>query len=85
MNRAWVFGRDEAEFIVDAFERDGAPQWMACAADVRKLFGMAPYPAGSVRLPTEPRRVSVDLKAFSTDVDELMRKHGFTPMGGSEV
>lgn len=43
MNRAWVFGRDEAEFIVDAFERDGAQQWMDCAADVRKLFGMSPY------------------------------------------
>lgn len=36
--------RAEAEFIVDACERDGAPQWMELAATLRKQWGYGALP-----------------------------------------
>ncbi len=47
--------RQEAEFIVDACERDGAQQWMDLAAQLREIWGMSPFPAGTVAPPAEPK------------------------------
>lgn len=46
--RSIQIDRAEAEFLVDACERDRIPQWMELAAEIRKLFGMAPFPIGAV-------------------------------------
>ncbi len=34
--------RDEAEFIVDACEKDGAPQWYRLSEELRRIWGMVP-------------------------------------------
>lgn len=49
MTRPIGLTRREVEFFVDALERDGAPEWMELAAELREQWGMAPWPAGSVR------------------------------------
>lgn len=54
MTRPVELSRSEAEFIVDACEANGAAQWMQLAADLRRKWGMAPYPAGAVKRACEP-------------------------------
>lgn len=47
------FGRSETERLVDLLEAVGDRQAMAMAAELREVFGMSPYPAGTVRPPND--------------------------------
>lgn len=49
MTRQWSLTRTEAEFLVDLIEKSGAMQYLA--DELRELFGMAPFPAGTVQEP----------------------------------
>lgn len=45
--RSIRLSRDEAEFLVNVCEQTRIPQWMQLAADIRRNWGMGPFPAGS--------------------------------------
>ena len=67
--------RQEAEFIIEACERDGAPLWLYLADDLRDLFGMPPRQQDEIeRLQRALDAAAVDNEQYRQANDLLTRE-----------